>query len=1144
MMQRPRRTAASLLLVLAALLALASRSHGDQTQTQTQEISHFNGLRALTGNSFRWFTNRFRRHLKGATCLQFHEAGTWWHYEWCEGKSVRQFHPAEGQGNGNGTSVLLGVYAHESSPSLRILPVKNQSAVRNADISGYYAEQMYAHGDQCSNLGSEAVNRSVAIHYQCCVFRANETYIEQVSEPSLCQYTLSVCTPVACGLVQKDQYVMGASTHVSEDERLVLAQTVKDMFYHAYDGYMTHAYPQDVLRPISCRGESFELGKIRMLTLIDTLDTLALLQDAPQFQHAVKLVLSRANFNLNTEVSVFETTIRVLGGLLSAHLLALDESLGLYAPGEYKDGLLTLAIDLGDRLMPAFKTPTGIPYGTVNLRYGVPKGETTVASTAGAGSLSMEFTMLSVLTGDPQYADAARGAVRALFQRRSPLGLLGKHIDTKSGDWVETTSGPGSNSDSFYEYLLKMYMTFNDEESFEMFAIVYEAVLTHNLHGDWYGDVSMWTGCGHGHVVFENLAAFWPGMQASLGHLHSASRSMNSFYRVWREYGFVPEQFNVLHWRPVRGRGASYPLRPELIESTFYMHEATQDASWLRAGAHFVHTLQKYAKTKCGYATIANIDTKQQEDDMPSFFLSETSKYLYLLFNTTHFYRNGGYVMTTEAHPFPILPAKLVDPIIKRPPIIPPVEAAVAAKKKKEEAASTSQTPEKEKEQQQSKPFPVLQCAAPLFWSPFSYQLHYEGRVVDKTERCKQPVTTQLMKATVVQDLDDNWLPQLEKELQNHLDQVVDTTELDESWIQRLLGEREAEESTKKEKEDSSRLFGGDKLGYFSVEQLDSCLRVMSETTGDWLETTGATDSNRMLVTWGKGMIESPKINFNKIKLASQQVYDVIKDKPFSVRRRCQLNIGIAASRVGLAPDTETPETEHEFPCVGAAFGSASEGNTSYRSPRAGIVMAEPIDACGPLSNSRKEVEGKIVVVTRGLCFFETKALHAAGLGAVGVIVVNHEDEDRVMVMASNGMDSEREEQGEMPLQIPVVMVPKRLATWMNLQVDAIGNVIGSAEILLDITPSDTEPSQADSSSSSFFASSMEEVETERWQMQFPFVDGEVKNFRAYGPDWGLQLKQSHKDGSYTISIVNTPERLLSKPVEKSDERTEKPSVK
>lgn len=76
----------------------------------------------------------------------------------------------------------------------------------------------------------------------------------------------------------------------------------------------------------------------------------------------------------------------------------------------YDNWLLTLAVDLGERLLPAFETQTGIPYGTVNLRYGVPKGETDVASTAGAGSLSVEFEILSRLTGNLKYRDVAFNA--------------------------------------------------------------------------------------------------------------------------------------------------------------------------------------------------------------------------------------------------------------------------------------------------------------------------------------------------------------------------------------------------------------------------------------------------------------------------------------------------------------------------------------------------------------------------------------------------------------------------------------------------------------------------------------------------------------------------------------------------------------
>ena len=83
------------------------------------------------------------------------------------------------------------------------------------------------------------------------------------------------------------------------------------------------------------------------------------------------------------------------------------------ATRRYDGGLLVLAKDLGERLLPAFDTPTGIPVGSINLRYGVSPDETPAASLAGAGSLSLEFTMLSHLTGDPRFGCAARGALLA-----------------------------------------------------------------------------------------------------------------------------------------------------------------------------------------------------------------------------------------------------------------------------------------------------------------------------------------------------------------------------------------------------------------------------------------------------------------------------------------------------------------------------------------------------------------------------------------------------------------------------------------------------------------------------------------------------------------------------------------------------------
>lgn len=1139
-------------------------------------IMHFSGLRELSGKSYKSFKNRFRRHLSGVQCLKYHEAGNWWHYEWCVDASVRQYHSTNA--NEQEASVVLGRYATGTPQVLRIHPAENLSRLRNPDYSGYYVQQKYARGDACPGDQQQQQMRAVDINYKCCVYRANETYIEEIAEPSLCQYTMTVCSPVVCGLMQKDQYVLGASMRVSEEERLVLAATVKDMFYHAYYGYLENAYPLDALLPISCRGETFELGKIQMLTLIDTLDTLAILQDAKEFQHAVKLVVSRADFDLDTEVSVFETTIRVLGGLLSAHLFALDEKLALYPPGVYKDELLQLAIDLGDRLMPAFETPTGIPYGTVNLRKGVPVGETTIASTAGAGSLSMEFTMLSVLTSERKYANAARGAVRALFKRRSSLGLLGKHIDTKTGDWTETVSGPGSNSDSFYEYLFKMYMTFNDEESLEMFASVYPAVLQHNLHGDWYADVSMWSGCGHGSVVFENLAAFWPGMQASLGHLNSATKSMNSFYRVWRDFGFIPEQFNVLEWKPLRGRGSRYPLRPELIESTFYMHEATGDSSWLRAGAHFVHSLQKHAKTKCGYATIADIETKEQEDNMPSFFLSETCKYLILLFDTSHFYRKGAYVMTTEAHPFPILPAKLVDPIIFAEQLAAANQSSTAttvtlsAEEGETVATTTAGTVGLSAYKMKQ-----LQCPSHTFWDLFNYQMGYESVAVARTERC-QPATPspnslksntlssapaattatrveshkQQQKKKKKGDLDtlESWLPELERRLGKTLGQfkvdgtlttasIEDLVKTDSSmdpkdsaWIKSLMNENREEFFGKKS---FKSIYGGAKFGQFRIDQLEHSMRFTREDTGEWLESSGVGDAAHVLVSSGK---ELQRLDFEfgyddvagtetatktvmrhseddldaELESTRHLVYEMKYDLTLPIERSCRLNVLVSSQR------EQRPELRYSFPCVSAGFGLTDRLAHSQVFPMAELEIAKPLDACGWLANDH--VKGKIVVATRGVCFFESKARNAARRGALGIIIVNNEDGDRIMVMGGSGTSEDAASDDDKTSggaegtttesEIPVVMVPQRLGAWFDrqLSVAAVNGEQLTVEIELTVRDT-TQPSFA------------------KGDARFPYVVGTADNLRVFGPEWGVHMHRTsegegkHQD-SYTIAIVET----------------------
>lgn len=168
--------------------------------------------------------------------------------------------------------------------------------------------------------------------------------------------------------------------------------------------------------------------------MIDSLDTLAVMGNYSEFRRVVNLLKEKKNFDADINVSVFETNIRIVGGLLSAHLM-LHKANAELEPGWPCNGpLLRLAEDVAKRLLPAFNTKTGMPYGTVNLRYGVPPKETTITSTAGIGTYIVEFGTLSRLTGDPVYEETALNALYALFEHRSPIGLFGNHVDIQTGN--------------------------------------------------------------------------------------------------------------------------------------------------------------------------------------------------------------------------------------------------------------------------------------------------------------------------------------------------------------------------------------------------------------------------------------------------------------------------------------------------------------------------------------------------------------------------------------------------------------------------------------------------------------------------------------------------------------------------------------
>ncbi|XP_050217019.1 alpha-mannosidase I MNS4 [Mercurialis annua] len=444
---------------------------------------------------------------------------------------------------------------------------------------------------------------------------------------------------------------------VTHHEAKLLRDEVGEMFYHAFNGYMDNAFPLDELRPLSCQGED-SLGGYA-LTLIDSLDTLALLGDRDRFTSSVDWIGKNLRFDINKTVSIFETTIRILGGLLSAHLIASDYSTGM-KNSSYDNQLLHLADDLAQRMLPAFDTPTGIPFGSVNLLHGVDEHESKITSTAGGGTLTLEFGVLSRLTNNPIYEQVTKNAVRGLWARRSRLNLVGAHINVFTGEWTQKDAGIGTSIDSFYEYLLKAYLLFGDEEYLFIFQEAYAAAMQYLFNDPWYVEVNM-DSAAIVWPLFNSLQAFWPGLQVLAGDVDPAIRTHAAFFSVWQRYGFTPEGFNLATLRVQQGQ-KSYPLRPELIESTYWLYKATRDPRYLDAGRDMVASLQYGARCPCGYCHITDVEFHKKEDHMESFFLAETVKYLWLLFDLAsgpdNLVENGPYkyIFSTEGHLLPITP--------------------------------------------------------------------------------------------------------------------------------------------------------------------------------------------------------------------------------------------------------------------------------------------------------------------------------------------------------------------------------------------------------------------------------------------------------------------------------------------------------
>jgi ER degradation enhancer, mannosidase alpha-like 2 len=436
---------------------------------------------------------------------------------------------------------------------------------------------------------------------------------------------------------------------VAKSDRNALAQEVRTEFLHAWNGYKKHAWGNDDLKPLSKSYHNWYAEPL-LMSPVDGLDTMYIMGLKEEADRTRDYVAKNLKFDKDIYVQNFEITIRLLGGLLSAHQITGDKR------------LLSMAEDLGTRLLPVFDSPTGLPYKYVNLRTGKTRGE--ISNPAETGTLLIEFGTLAKLTGKPFFYEKAKRALVETYKRRSPLGLVGTRINVETGQWTNTGSHLSAEIDSYYEYLLKCSILFGDTDCRTMWEDSISKINTHladegrdmsakNVNGPvklgelWYGHADMNTG-ERTKTTTGALDAFFPAVLALDGDLNRAKALQESMFKMWNVHGIEPEVYN---YRTGQVEHAGYPLRPEIVESTYYLYQLTKDPKYLQMGEKMWRDFVKYCRTDVGYAHLKSVVTKEKSDAMQSFLFAETFKYFYLLFapDKTLDFRNV--VFNTEAHP-------------------------------------------------------------------------------------------------------------------------------------------------------------------------------------------------------------------------------------------------------------------------------------------------------------------------------------------------------------------------------------------------------------------------------------------------------------------------------------------------------------
>lgn len=488
-------------------------------------------------------------------------------------------------------------------------------------------------------------------------------------------------------LVQHSFGVLSADVKARTAER---QKAVKDVFKRGWESYREHAWAQDELTPVSGRSRTTFGGW--GATLVDSLDTLWIMDMKTEFAEAVDAAL-QIDFRPNGsgDVNMFEIIIRYLGGFLGAYDIS----------GCHDSRLLNKALEVADMAYASFDTPNRMPISRWNTVKAA-AGEEQLASDAGLiaehSSATLEFSRLSQLTGDMRYFDAISRVTDVLDEQQNHTKLPGMWpvvVDMLKPDLTSNSGFTlGAMADSTYEYLPKMYQLLNGvgpvaAQYGRMYEYAMDTAIEHTLFRPMVpdkADILVATGNNNGQRdnIGQHLACFAGGMFALGGrifdnhtHLDTGRRLTDGCAWAYRNApnGIMPELFKLeacptlseCDYNPTSESSAEtspfssvldgrYILRPEAIESVFYMYRITGESRYQDIAWDMFQAIDKNTRTDFANAALRDVMKRQPEkdDSMESFWMAETLKYFYLIFSEPSFVSLDDFVFNTEAHPFRI----------------------------------------------------------------------------------------------------------------------------------------------------------------------------------------------------------------------------------------------------------------------------------------------------------------------------------------------------------------------------------------------------------------------------------------------------------------------------------------------------------